>query len=98
MPGLGLPDESALELARRLVGRGTSPSEQVLREEQRRRVREALARLGERDREVLVLRYLEQLSLREVAEALGINEGAAKARHARALLRLQALLGGEEEA
>jgi hypothetical protein len=34
----------------------------LLRAEQRRRVQAALARLGERDREVLVLRYLEQLA------------------------------------
>jgi RNA polymerase sigma-70 factor (ECF subfamily) len=96
LPG-GLPDESAQELARRLVGVGTSPSNHLLREEQRRRVREALGRLGEHDREVLVLRYLEQLPVREVAAALGVSEGAVKARHARALLRLQALLGEEEE-
>jgi RNA polymerase sigma-70 factor (ECF subfamily) len=95
-PG-GLPDESAQELVRRLVGVGTSPSNHLLREEQRRRVREALGRLGEHDREVLVLRYLEQLPVREVAAALGISEGAVKARHARALLRLQALLGEEAE-
>jgi RNA polymerase sigma-70 factor (ECF subfamily) len=95
---LDLPDESALELARRLAGTGTSPSNNLLRAEQRRRVQAALARLSERDREVLVLRYLEQLPLREVAAALGIGEGAAKARHARALLRLQALLSEEEKA
>jgi RNA polymerase sigma-70 factor (ECF subfamily) len=92
---LELPDESALELARRLVISGTGPSGHVLREELRRRVRTALARLGERDREVLVLRYLEQLSTREVAAVLGISEGAVKTRHSRALLRLQTELGEE---
>jgi RNA polymerase sigma-70 factor (ECF subfamily) len=91
----GLPDESALELARRLVASGTGPSGAVLREELRRRVRRALAQLGERDREVLVLRYLEQLPTREVAAVLGVSEGAVKTRHARALLRLQAALGEE---
>jgi RNA polymerase sigma-70 factor (ECF subfamily) len=55
----------------------------------------ALARLGERDREVLVLRYLEKLSPGEIAAVLGIREGAAKVRHVRALDRLRTLLEGE---
>ena len=55
----------------------------------------ALARLGERDREVLVLRYLEQLSTKEVAAVLGISEGAVKVRHLRALERLRALVGDD---
>jgi RNA polymerase sigma-70 factor (ECF subfamily) len=93
-PGvLDLPDESALQLASRLAAPGTSPSRQVVREELRQRLQEALARLGERDREVLVLRYLEQLSTRETAAVLGITEGAVKVRHLRALERLRALLG-----
>src|SRR5262245_19507622 len=53
----GLPDESVADLAERLAASGTSPSRPALREELRLRVRAALGRLGERDREVLVLRY-----------------------------------------
>jgi RNA polymerase sigma-70 factor (ECF subfamily) len=97
-PGaLVLPDESVGDLAERLATSGTSPSRQAAREELRLRVRQGLEQLGERDREVLVLRYLEQLPLAEVAAVLGITEGAVKARHARALLRLQMLLGDAEE-
>jgi RNA polymerase sigma-70 factor (ECF subfamily) len=44
-------------------------------------------------REVLVLRYLEQMSLADIAAVLQISENAVKSRHARALLRLEALLG-----
>jgi RNA polymerase sigma-70 factor (ECF subfamily) len=92
-----LPDESVWDLAARLAASGTSPSRHALREELRLRVRGALGRLGERDREVLVLRYLEQMALGEIAAVLGTTEGAVKARHARALLRLQALLGDDGE-
>ena len=95
--GLPLPDESALDLARKLVAPGTSPSNGLLREEQRGRVRAALTELGERDRSVLVMRYLEQLSTREMAAALGITERAAKARHMRALVRLRALFEDETD-
>jgi RNA polymerase sigma-70 factor (ECF subfamily) len=66
-----------------------------VREELRHRVREALGRLPERDREVLVLRYLEQLSTAEVAAVLEITEGAVKVRHLRALARLRGLLGDD---
>jgi RNA polymerase sigma-70 factor (ECF subfamily) len=51
-PGvLNLPDESAAELAARLVTSSTGPTQRVLREELRQRVRQALERLPERDRE-----------------------------------------------
>jgi RNA polymerase sigma-70 factor (ECF subfamily) len=53
----------------------------------------ALAQLPAHDREVLVLRHLEQLSTPEIAAILGISEGAFYTRHVRALERLRALLG-----
>jgi RNA polymerase sigma-70 factor (ECF subfamily) len=95
-----LPDESALELAGRLLARGSSPSARLRRQEICGRVQTALAQLAEHDREVLVLRHLEQLSTREIAAVLGITEGAVYTRHLRALERLRILLGkelGEEQ-
>ena len=91
----GLPDESALALVGRLVAPGTSPSNRLVREELRGRVRAALAQLPEGDREVLVMCYLEQLSMGEIAAVLGVNEGAVKMRHTRALKRLCGLLGAD---
>jgi RNA polymerase sigma-70 factor (ECF subfamily) len=93
--GLGLPDESALDLARQLVAPGTSPSNRLVRDELCDRVRRALDHLSDRDREVLVMRYLEQLPTREIAAALEITEGAVKVRHLRALERIRGLLAGE---
>jgi RNA polymerase sigma-70 factor (ECF subfamily) len=92
---LALPDESALELAERLLATGSSPSGRVLREELRGRVQEALAQLARHDREILVLRHLEQLSVREAAAVLSLTEGAVKVRHLRALRRFRALLGDD---
>ena len=92
-PGvLDLPDESVAELAARLIDLGSSPSRQLLREELRERVRAALGRLPEGDREVLVLRHLEQMPAREVAAVLGVGEGAVRMRLVRALGRLRDLL------
>jgi RNA polymerase sigma-70 factor (ECF subfamily) len=90
-----LSGESAAILARRLLRSGASPSNLLVRKELRRRVQEALNQLAERDREVLVLRYLEGLSTKETAAVLGIREGAAKVRHLRALERLRGFLGDE---
>ena len=90
-----LPDEPALELAQKLCDQASSPSQRLEHSEARQHVRAALARLAERDRELLVLRHLEQLSIREIAGVLGISEGAVKVRHVRALERLRDLLGDD---
>jgi RNA polymerase sigma-70 factor (ECF subfamily) len=80
---------------------GASPSIAVAREETRARLRNALETMGQMDREVLVLRHFEQLSLAETAQVLGIDDKAAGMRHVRALKRLRnilsALPGGLEE-
>ncbi len=89
-----LPDESAEELAERLVAPTSSPSQRLARSEARERVRAALGRLPPADREVLELRHLEQLSVAETAAVLGVSAGAAKTRHLRAVQRLRALLEG----
>ncbi len=89
------PDESAAELANRLVTSGTSPSQQLEQREVRERVRAALAELPLRDHEVLVLRYLEKLATKEIAAVLSITEGAVKSRHRRALERLRDVMTDE---
>jgi RNA polymerase sigma-70 factor, ECF subfamily len=94
-----LPEDPVEQLAQRLAGRGSSPSARLQRSELRGLVQTALARLSEDDREVLVLRYLEDLSTREIAAVLGLSESAVKMRQLRALQRLRELLGedlGEE--
>ena len=51
---------------------------------------EAMARLGPTDRDALVLRYFENKSLREVGDALGLQERAAQKRVLRGLEKLRA--------
>jgi RNA polymerase sigma-70 factor (ECF subfamily) len=92
-----LPDESAMALANRLVDTGASPTQKLARDEMRRRVRSALREVPVRQRQVLVLRYLEQLSVSEVAEVLGITEAACMKRHVRAIQRLRTLLDQQAE-
>lgn len=54
---------------------------------------QALARLDPRDRAVLVMRYLDDVSVADTAEALGISPGAVRNRSLRALDRIRPLLG-----
>jgi RNA polymerase sigma-70 factor (ECF subfamily) len=92
-----IADESEAVLADRLAISGSSPSARLIAAELRDRVRAALAALEPHDREVLVLRYLEQLSTKEIAAVLGISEAAVKTRHRRALERLRRRLEDQPE-
>ncbi|WP_435008436.1 sigma-70 family RNA polymerase sigma factor [Tundrisphaera lichenicola] len=87
-----LPEESALLLVERLADRQASPSQALARAERNGQLRAALDRLPQADREVLVLRYLEELPFGEIADILGVKLGAIKMRHLRALQRLHDLL------
>jgi len=54
---------------------------------------EALNRLGEKDRQALLLRFFERKNLADTGRALGLSEEAARKRVQRALEKLRALLG-----
>ncbi|MCS6901714.1 MAG: sigma-70 family RNA polymerase sigma factor [Myxococcales bacterium] len=56
------------------------------------KAREALTTLKPTEREALLLRYEADLSFREVAEACGCDEAAARKRVSRALMRLRETL------
>jgi RNA polymerase sigma-70 factor (ECF subfamily) len=94
----GLSSESVLRLSHRLLATGTSPHSKLIRQELRDRLEKALAQLAASDREILVMRNLEQMSAAEIGAVLGIREGTVRVRHLRALERLRNLLevGGEE--
>ena len=75
------PDDSARLLVDHLVAGDATPGHAVVQEERRQRVHAALAQLSPPDREVLVMRYLEDLAFAEIAAILDIGESAAKMRH-----------------
>ena len=86
-----LPEGSSLSLGQQLL-HAASPSQQMTREEIAARVRAAVGRLREEDREVILLRAFEGLSNQEVARLLGVRPENASQRYGRALLRLRKLL------
>jgi RNA polymerase sigma-70 factor (ECF subfamily) len=77
---------------RREVGAVPSPEAALLDSERRERLRAALDRLAEPDREVLACRYLLDLSEAETAAVIGKRVGTVKSRTSRALERLRAAL------
>jgi RNA polymerase sigma-70 factor (ECF subfamily) len=89
---VALPDESALDLAKRLIAKDSSASRRLIQQELKARVQSALAQLDPRDREVLVLRFLEQLSIEEAAAVLELSQEAVKSRQRRALERFSELV------
>ena len=88
---VALPDASSILLARKLFA-GNWPGQQLIDDEIRARVQQALAKLDEIDREVLQLRAFEGLENEEVAQVLGLERGTASKRYGRALLRLRQAL------
>lgn len=61
-----------------------------------RQLRDGLAKLKPSEREALVLRYVADLSHREIANACGIDEPAARKRISRALARMRVVMPVEE--
>jgi RNA polymerase sigma-70 factor (ECF subfamily) len=72
-----------------------SPEAAALSRERRDALLAALGTLEDRDREVLVHRFLLDLGEEETAAALGVRRGTVKSRTSRALERLRDALGEE---
>jgi len=68
------------------------PLKLLLAAEKRGRIRDAVAGLPRRDADILLLKYTEDWSYRELAEHLGLTESAVEARLHRARRRLRSEL------
>ncbi|MFD3164132.1 RNA polymerase sigma factor [Herpetosiphon sp. NSE202] len=66
--------------------------EWLLRNDDRRSVQQALAQLSPNHREVVVLRFYQELKLEEIAEVVGVPLGTVKSRLFHALKQLKAVL------
>ena len=75
---------------------GPDPADSVLARERREQLVERLRLLPQRDRDVLVCRFLLDLSEQETAAALGVRKGTVKSRTARALGKLREQLQVQE--
>jgi RNA polymerase sigma factor (sigma-70 family) len=85
----GPHDPQAEELCLQVPDHAPDPEKLYMQKERETAVRRAISALRPSIRQALVLQQLQQLSLRETAEIMGISVSAAKARlfHAKAALR-----------
>lgn len=91
VPGTG--GHSSINLAGLLPDAELTPAAAALRRELEERFLLALEQLEEDDREIILMRHVEQLGNTEVAQALDLSPAAAGMRHLRALRKLRAVLG-----
>ena len=92
-------EQRHLQLALREPGTGTAPvvaADAAIAAERRAVLADALGRLPERDRLVLVYRWFEDMTEREIADALGVRPGTVKSRLSRAMARLRTELSDRE--
>jgi RNA polymerase sigma factor for flagellar operon FliA len=64
----------------------------------RDRVRRALAQLPARERRIIGLYYFGEATMKQIGDAIGVNESRVSQLHARAIQRLQRLLTTPEQA
>lgn len=76
--------------------RESDPLTWLLADERQSLVRDALQQLQPRDAEILLLKYTEEWSYRQLAERLGLSESAVEARLHRARQRLRGALARVE--
>ena len=74
----------------------TSGETDLLKEESIKKTKEALAKLPENLREVLILREYADMNYKEIGKTLGITEGNVKVRVFRAREQLSKLIGEED--
>jgi len=78
--------------AEHLPSLSPSPEAQLLQSERRRRLKEAMVQLPERQRLVFVLSHFEGRTSREVSAVTGLNESTVRVHLFRAIRRLRSLL------
>ncbi len=89
--GLSEEDDS-VSLSNRLPDRGPSPADRLVSQETQRMVRQALARLSPDLREAVILRDLQDMDYKEIAQVLRVPEGTVKSRINRGRTELARLL------
>ena len=72
------------------------PERATVRSQAKEKFRRAFARLSERERELAVLLYVKNLTLREIGEVLGVSESRVCRLHARLKQRLREALASDE--
>lgn len=85
------------EVERQIEDEGAGPAQEVEKMAREQAVQDAIQRLPEYQRAMLVMYHVEMLSYEQIAESLDLPLGTVKSRLNRARLSLRDLLAGNEE-
>ena len=85
-------EEDSMSLRDRIPDRGPSPDDRLASKETQAMVQQALARLSPDLREAVVLRDLQDMDYKEIAQVLRVPEGTVKSRINRGRMELARLL------
>jgi RNA polymerase sigma-70 factor (ECF subfamily) len=83
-----LPERFSVQLAQQMFAREPHHADQIDRRDLARRVRDAVTKLPDRNREILLMRNFEELSTGEVACVLELDPSTVRKRHGQALMRM----------
>jgi RNA polymerase sigma-70 factor (ECF subfamily) len=85
-------EDDPLSLSDRIEDQGPSPDDRLASKETQKMVQAALARLSPDLREAVILRDLQDMDYREIAQTLNVPEGTVKSRISRGRMELARLL------
>jgi RNA polymerase sigma factor for flagellar operon FliA len=86
------PEMEAVDVEEVLEGKAVDPAQAVLSRERVQMVGAAIARLPEKEKQVIALYYHEGITMREVGAVLSLTESRVSQLHSQALLRLRGFL------
>jgi len=89
---LRMHDERPFDVERHMPDADSDPLRAVLGRERARLVNAAIAQLPEKENAAVALYYKSDLTMREVADSLGLSESRVSQLHSQALVRLRAML------
>ncbi len=95
MTAPGPVDQSTIELAAQLSDPELTPAAAATQRELALQIQNSISKLGEKDREIILMRHYEQLSNQDIAASLNLSEPAASMRYLRALKKLRRVIDEE---
>ena len=75
-----------------------SPHQSYVQTELRERMRAALRAIPSRERKIVTMYYFEEATMKQIGDAIGVNESRVSQLHARAIARLRKAVGVNAEA
>ena len=75
-----------------------SPHESYVQSELRERMRAAMRAIPSRERKIITMYYFEEATMKQIGDAIGVNESRVSQLHARAIARLKKAVGVNAEA